>query len=62
MLPVTVASPSALAAATYAVPAQSPCGASAGLIEIELDWARIRVRGAVDDAALRTVLDVLAKR
>jgi transposase len=62
MLPVTVASPSALAAATYAAPAQGSCGASAGLIEIELGSARIRVRGAVDDTALRTVLDVLVKR
>jgi hypothetical protein len=33
----------------------------AGVIEIELEAARIRVRGAVDASALRTVLDVLAK-
>ena len=33
----------------------------AGVIEIELESARIRVRGAVDASALRTVLDVLAK-
>jgi len=62
MLPVIVESPSVLTAATYAAPAQSSCGATVGLIEIELDCARIRVRGAVDDTALRTVLDVLAKR
>jgi hypothetical protein len=32
------------------------------VIEIELEAARIRVRGAVQDGALRTVLDVLLKR
>jgi transposase len=36
--------------------------APAGLIEIELEGGRVRVRGAVDAQALRTVLDVLAKR
>ena len=34
---------------------------SAGVIEIELDRAHIRVRGAADAAALRIVLDALAK-
>jgi transposase len=62
LLPVTVAASGALNPATYAVPAQDSCGARSGLIEIELDCARIRVRGAVDDAALRTVLGVLVKR
>jgi transposase-like protein len=33
-----------------------------GVIEIELDCARIRIRGGVDAQALRTVLDALAKR
>lgn len=62
MLPVTVAASGVSSAATYAVPPQDSCGTRAGLIEIELDCARVRVRGAVDDAALRTVLDVLVKR
>ena len=34
----------------------------AGVIEIELEAARLRVRGAVDATALRMVLEVLAKR
>ena len=33
-----------------------------GVIEIELDAARIRVRGGVDVQALRTVLEAFAKR
>jgi transposase len=35
---------------------------SAGVIEIELEAGRVRVRGTVDGQALRTVLEVLAKR
>jgi transposase-like protein len=62
LLPVTVAASGALNPATYAAPTHGSGGATAGLIEIELDCARIRVRGAVDDTALRTVLDVLVKR
>jgi hypothetical protein len=37
-------------------------GTSTGVIEIELEAGRIRVRGAVDEAALRSVLEVLVKR
>lgn len=36
--------------------------APAGVIEIELEAGRVRVRGAVDAQALRAVLEVLAKR
>lgn len=36
--------------------------AGAGVIEIEVEAARVRVRGTVDAQALRTVLEVLAKR
>ena len=36
--------------------------AAPGVIEIELESARIRVRGIVDGLALRTVLEVLARR
>jgi transposase len=32
-----------------------------GVIEIEFERARLRVRGAVDEAALRTVLEVLVR-
>jgi transposase-like protein len=40
---------------------RSPRGA-AGLIEIELESSRIRIRGSADAQALRIVLDALAKR
>jgi len=56
MLPVTLAARSARPAAD---PKQAGCS---GVIEIELESARILVRGAVDAAALRTVLDALTKR
>jgi transposase len=36
--------------------------ATAGVIEIELQAARVRVRGSVDAQALRTVLEALTKR
>ena len=42
--------------------AESERSAVTGVIEIELECARILVRGGVDGAALRTVLEVLAKR
>jgi transposase len=35
---------------------------SAGTIELEVYGARLRLRGSVDVAALRSVLDVLAQR
>jgi transposase len=35
---------------------------ASGVIEVELQGARLRVRGAVDAAALHTVLEALAKR
>jgi transposase len=36
--------------------------AAPGVIEIELESARIRVRGVVDEVALRVVLEALAQR
>jgi transposase len=56
MLPVTLSGPSAFDAATDAK------HAAAGVIEVELESARILVRGAVDAAALRAVFDALLKR
>jgi transposase len=59
MLPVTLSAPS---------PPRTPDPVSVGsktsvdVIEIELESARIRVRGVVDGAALRTVIELLAKR
>lgn len=57
MLPVTLSSAGALRPL-----AESQPSTTTGVIEIELECARILVRGAVDAAALRTVLDALAKR
>ena len=56
MLPVTLSAPSALPA-----PAGAKLAAAAGVIEIELEGARVLVRGDVDSATLRTVLEALAK-
>lgn len=58
LLPVALSVPSAKADGARPRPKLS----SAGVIEIELEAARVRVRGAVDTQALRTVLDVLVKR
>jgi len=57
LLPVVLSAPSARA---DVAPRAKLAGA--GVIEIELEAGRIRVRGAVDAQALRTVLEVLAKR
>jgi transposase len=63
MLPVTLEAPTRrtlLAKSESRSYPRSRC--AAGVIEIELDGAHIRVRGAADAAALRIVLDALAKR
>src|SRR5688572_3591464 len=57
LLPVALSAPSARSDGT-APPRVKLAGA--GVIEIELEAARVRVRGAVDAIALRTVLEVLA--
>jgi transposase len=64
MLPVTVAPTGTLAALPRAevVQARSKRDGAAGVIEIELEAACIRVRGAVHCSLLRTVLTLLAKR
>jgi transposase len=58
LLPVVLSAPSARAEG--ALPRAKFAGI--GVIDIELESGRIRVRGAVDAATLRTVLEVLAKR
>lgn len=60
MLPVTLGTSPPALSPTRAPAVAKPC--VAGVIEVELESARIRVRGAVDAAALRTVLDALTKR
>jgi len=58
LLPMTLSAPSAR---TDVAPPRARL-TGAGVIEIELESGRVRVRGTVDVAALRTVLEVLAKR
>jgi transposase-like protein len=55
LLPVTLSATPRLAATQPSAPA------AAGVIEIELDAARILVRGAVDVVTLRAVLDALKR-
>ncbi len=63
MLPVTLSAPSAPAPLARAQPAMLRLKHTApGVIEIELESACVRVRGAVDRVALRTILEALAKR
>ncbi|CAG0934013.1 hypothetical protein PLCT1_02557 [Planctomycetaceae bacterium] len=58
LLPVTVEADAAMAGGDRARQAKS----NAGTIELEVYGARIRLRGGVDAASLRSVLDVLAQR
>ena len=58
LLPVVLSAPSA---GSDGAPPRAKL-AGAGVIEIALEAGRIRVRGAVDAQALRTVLEALAKR
>ena len=60
MLPVTIAAGRLLAPSAPAPRRMRDL--TAGVIDIELASARVRVRGAVDGAALRTILESLAKQ
>ena len=63
LLPVSVGStgrPTLLAPAERTADRAARC--TAGVIEIELERAHLRVRGSVDEAALHIVLEALAKR
>ena len=63
MLPITVTPVGKLASHARAQTGRAGSKhSSVGMIEIELEAARIRVRGAVDVAALRMVLETLAQR
>jgi transposase len=61
LLPVTVQpdtpAPTTVQAGTHAAPAR----ASTGTIEIEFGTARVRLRGAVDEASVRSVLRALSE-
>ena len=56
MLPVT------LTAAPPASRAEARAAAPTGVIEVELESARILVRGSVDAAVLRALIEALARR
>jgi transposase len=63
MLPITLAATGKLpTVAAGAVTASGSKPSSVGVIEIELEGARIWVRGVVDGRALRVVLETLAQR
>lgn len=64
MLPVTVEQVSDAPESTVPEPraAARNRSASAGCIEIELPGGRVRLRGAVDAAMLRSVLQILSER
>ena len=55
LLPVTVEEPGATACKPAATPARAP----SGVIEIDIGATRVRVRGVVDEAAVRCVLQAL---
>ena len=59
LLPVTLAAPSC---AAVAAPARTDRSNGAGGIEIDIDGARVRLHGVVDEAALRSVLRALRER
>ena len=63
MLPVTLRAMvrSSPPAESVPVPRSWKAG-SKGVIEVDFDGARIRVRGAVDALALRTIVEALAQR
>lgn len=58
LLPVEIA-PAQRSAATAAVQRNAAAPSGSGSIEIEVGGARVRVRGVVDEAALRNVLRAL---
>jgi transposase len=63
MLPVTIQAATGVLAASDAIkPAPKRRPPVIAAIEIEIYGARIHVRGDIDGAALRTVLDTLARR
>ncbi|MBC7991266.1 MAG: transposase [Luteimonas sp.] len=61
LLPVTVRPEMQSPAAQPQQPPLAPARASTGTIEIEIGNARVRLRGTVDDASLRSVLRALSE-
>lgn len=61
LLPVTVVAAEDSAATSVPTPSgPPPRTAPAGTIEIDINGARVRLRGAVDEASIRIVLHALA--
>ena len=61
LLPVTLSMPAAAPAAASAT-ARAHAAPEAGSIEIDIEGARVRLRGCVDPASLRCVLQALRER
>ena len=61
LLPVTVQAERQPPTARPQRPPLAPARASTGTIEIEIGNARVRLRGTVDDASLRSVLRALSE-
>ena len=61
LLPVTVQPEMQPPTAQPQQPPLAPARASTGTIEIEIGNARVRLRGTVDDASLRSVLRTLSE-
>ncbi len=61
LLPVTVQPDTSAPTTAHAVTQAAPARAATGTIEIEIGTARVRLRGAVDDASVRSVLRALSE-
>ena len=61
LLPVTLQSDVPALTAKPQQPPAAPARASTGTIEIEIGSARVRLRGTVDDASVRSVLRALSE-
>lgn len=59
LLPVTIESPMPEVTAAPTLPPPPTSRASTGSIEIDIGGARVRLRGAVDEASVRVVLHAL---
>jgi transposase len=62
LLPVEITAAPSVVATTPSVQRSPAMPSAASSIDIELGGARVRVRGAVDEAALRSVLRLLRER
>ena len=61
LLPVTMQSDVPALTAKPLLPPTAPARAPTGTIEIEIGTARVRLRGTVDDASVRSVLRALSE-